>query len=116
MNKIAENPWDINKDNSVNIFDLVLVASQFGENGKNLKGDINGDSSVNIFDLVLVASHFGETYDSAAPTVFTSNLAPSFEVSLRAISTDKPDTMTFEVLIVNLKFTQKSRLFCVNFS
>ena len=107
MNKIAENPWDINRDNSVNIFDLVLVAGQFGENGKNLKGDINGDSSVNIFDLVLVASHFGETYDSAAPTVFTSNLAPSFEVSLRAISTDKSDTMTFEVLIDGLYSLEK---------
>ena len=107
INEIAENPWDINRDSNVNIFDLVLVASQFGENGKNLKGDINGDNSVNIFDLVLVASHFGETYDSAAPNVFTSNLAPSFEVSLRVISADKPDTTTFEVLIDGLDSLEK---------
>ena len=102
INKTTENPWDINRDSNVNIFDLVLVAGQFGENGKNLKGDINGDNSVNIFDLVLVASHFGETYDSAAPTVFTSNFAPSFEVSLRSISADKRNTTTFQILIDGL--------------
>ena len=50
INKTTENPWDINRDSNVNIFDLVLVAGQFGENGKNLKGDINGDNSVNKFD------------------------------------------------------------------
>ncbi len=53
-------PWDVNSDGIVNIQDLVLVASEFGQSGESLKADVNGDGTVNIQDLVLVASHFGE--------------------------------------------------------
>lgn len=53
-------PWDVNGDGTVNIQDLVLVASEFGRSGESLKGDINGDGTVNVLDLVLVSSHFGE--------------------------------------------------------
>ncbi len=53
-------PWDVNDDGIVNIQDLVLVASEFGQSGESLKGDVNGDGTVDIRDLVLVASHFGE--------------------------------------------------------
>ena len=57
---------DINGDGSVNILDLVFVASQFGSAEANLAADINSDGSVNILDLVLVAGMFGEA--SAAPS------------------------------------------------
>ena len=53
-------PWDVNGDGTVNIQDLVLVASEFGQSGESLKGDVNGDGTVNVLDLVLVSSHFGE--------------------------------------------------------
>ena len=56
----SETPWDVNGDGIVNIQDLVLVASEFGQSGESLKGDINGDGTVNVLDLVLVSSHFGE--------------------------------------------------------
>ena len=54
-------PWDVNGDGTVNIQDLVLVASEFGQSGESLKGDVNGDGTVNVLDLVLVSSHFGES-------------------------------------------------------
>ena len=67
-------PEDLNLDGVVNLFDLVRVASQFGQVEANLSGDVNGDGTVNLFDLVLVASHFGETAVGAAP--------PGVEVAL----------------------------------
>ena len=65
---------DVNGDSSVNIFDLVMVAGQFGKSGAGLSGDVNGDSSVNIFDLVMVAGNFGKSNVAAAPTVFAYKL------------------------------------------
>lgn len=53
-------PWDVNDDGTVDILDLVRVASEFGQSGEDLKGDLNGDGTVNVLDLVVVASHFGE--------------------------------------------------------
>ena len=57
---------DVNSDGGVNILDLVLVASGFGNEGPDLAADINGDGVVNILDLVLVAGAFGNT--AAAPS------------------------------------------------
>ena len=48
---------DVNGDGVVNIQDLVLVASGFGQTGQNA-ADVNGDGMVNIQDLVLVAGAF----------------------------------------------------------
>jgi hypothetical protein len=49
--------WDVNGDGIVDILDLVLVGSHFGEEGENINGDVNGDGIVDILDLVLVGSH-----------------------------------------------------------
>ncbi len=50
---------DVTGDNVINIFDLALVASQYG--GGDPLADVNGDGVVNIFDLALVANNFGKT-------------------------------------------------------
>jgi len=52
---------DINGDNCVNIFDMVMIASVFGTSGFSPLDpkDINDDGVVNIFDLTVAASNFG---------------------------------------------------------
>ena len=57
---------DVNSDGSVNILDLVSVASEFGVHGQNLAADVSGDGVVDIFDLLLVAGVFGNA--AAAPS------------------------------------------------
>ena len=59
-------PQDVNRDDVVNILDLVLVASVLGTEGLDLAADVNGDGVVNILDLVLVAGAFGDA--AAAPS------------------------------------------------
>ena len=49
--QIAE---DVNGDDVVNIQDLVLVASNFGQTGEHA-ADVNGDGIVDILDLVMVS-------------------------------------------------------------
>ena len=65
-------PQDVNRDDVVNILDLVLVASDLGDEGADLMADVNGDGVVNILDLVLVAGAFG---DVAAPASDAQALA-----------------------------------------
>ena len=57
---------DVNGDGTVNIADLVLVASNLDETGQNA-ADVNGDGTVNIADLVLVAGALGKS--AAAPSL-----------------------------------------------
>ena len=57
---------DVNGDGTVNIADLVLVASNLGETGANI-ADVNSDGVVNIADLVLVAGALGNS--ASAPSL-----------------------------------------------
>ena len=61
----------MNRDGTVNIQDLVLVASSLGKTGEN-DADVNGDGLVNIQDLVLVAGALGTS--AAAPSLYTQSL------------------------------------------
>ena len=54
---------DVNADGIVNILDLTLIATYFGETppgNQPSTPDVNKDGTVNILDLTLVASHFGK--------------------------------------------------------
>jgi hypothetical protein len=58
-------PWDedVNIDGIVNIFDLAIVAINWGKTGGAInppRADVNGDNVVNIYDLSAVALKYGQ--------------------------------------------------------
>ncbi len=56
---------DVNSDGSVNVLDLILIASNLGQSGQN-EADVNGDGLVSILDLIFVAGMFDNA--AAAPS------------------------------------------------
>ena len=52
--------WDVNKDGTVNILDLIIVANNLGVpvGEANPRADVNGDGVINVLDLTFVAGKF----------------------------------------------------------
>ena len=46
-------PFDLNRDGTINVLDLILISQHFG----TAEGDINRDSTTDILDLTLIAKH-----------------------------------------------------------
>ena len=59
-------PPDVNGDGNVNVLDLLVIVSKFGDTGTHIATDISGDGVVDILDLVLVAGMFEQ--EAAAPS------------------------------------------------
>jgi len=76
-------PWDINGDLKVDLLDLAVVESNFGEysyNPKMYNPDTNRDGIVDISDLVLVGKHHGEMY---LPDVVLQNRSSHEELRVK---------------------------------
>ena len=58
--------WDVNGDGTVNVLDLVRVATSLGT--ADTRADLNGDGKVNVLDLTLVAQNLGKTADTGGGT------------------------------------------------
>jgi hypothetical protein len=54
-------PGDVNGDSQVDVFDLSILLSHFGQTGQSRStGDLNGDGSVSVIDLSVLLSNFGK--------------------------------------------------------
>ena len=61
--------WDVNRDGTTNILDMVSVSRDFGKSAAlNSPSDVNSDGVINILDLIVVAQHLGELNATAAPS------------------------------------------------
>ena len=63
---------DVNGDGTVDIQDLVLVASNYGQTGENV-ADVNGDGVVHIYDIILIAAELNT--NAAAPALHPQDLS-----------------------------------------
>jgi hypothetical protein len=62
---VAMQNGDLDGDNDVDIFDMFIVASDFGKtSGYDQRADTNGDTVIDIFDLFYVAQEYGSTGES----------------------------------------------------
>ena len=53
---------DANRDGRVDVNDLTIVLSNFGQTGMSWsQGDFNGDGRVDVYDLTIVLASFGST-------------------------------------------------------
>ena len=86
---------DVNNDGSVNILDLILIASELGNTGTNLAVDVNRDGVISILDLVLVAGMFeGEAAAPSAqpqiPETLTAVEVQGWLIDARALQVRDP--------------------------
>ena len=102
---------DVNNDGSVNILDLILIASDLGNVGTNLAADVNRDGVVSILDLVLAAGMFEGTAaapaaHAQAPKTLTAVEVQGWLTDARALevrdSTVKRGFVVLEQLLVSL--------------
>jgi autotransporter-associated beta strand protein len=77
---------DANLSGGVDLSDLVIIASDFGQTGADwAEGDVNYDGNVDLSDLVIVASNFGASLTSVQPADFSSSFAAQWQLALAEI-------------------------------
>jgi hypothetical protein len=55
----SSKPGDVNGDGSVNLQDLSILLTHYGQNATASQGDLTGDSIVTLVDLSILLSHYG---------------------------------------------------------
>ncbi|MDE0684939.1 MAG: T9SS type A sorting domain-containing protein, partial [Candidatus Poribacteria bacterium] len=85
----------------------VMVATALGTNAaENPRLDVNADGTVNIQDLILVATHLGETTAAAAPVIIElpKHFTPeTLQQVLDLLRTQNDGSLAFQRAIANLE-------------
>lgn len=82
LSRAASNPpGDLNNDGQINIFDLSIFLSHWGQSGSGLPEDFNGDGTVNIFDLSIILSNFGKSASSGGYVGYTGTCTKTISPS-----------------------------------
>jgi autotransporter-associated beta strand protein len=77
---------DANLSGGVDLSDLVIVASDFGESGVDwAAGDVNYDGNVDLSDLVIVASNFGASLASMQTVDFDGSFAAEWQLAIAEV-------------------------------
>jgi Glycoside hydrolase family 44 len=77
---------DVNLSGGVDLSDLVIVASDFGQTGSDwAAGDVNYDGNVDLSDLVIVASNFGASLSSVSSANFSGSFAAEWQLALAEV-------------------------------
>ncbi len=71
-NEIQQLDEDVNRDGSINLQDLIFVASQYGQVGDENAADVNKDGVIDIADILLVAAALENV--NAAPPKYTHTI------------------------------------------
>jgi hypothetical protein len=89
-------PGDANKDGSVDVGDLGILAANYGGSNKSWgQGDFNGDGLVDVGDLGILAAHYGE--GSTQPSNFNVDYASAFGLVVED-DADETSPMACDVL------------------
>lgn len=56
--------WDINKDGSCTIIDLILISNYYGDKGSSgwIREDVDNNGTIEVIDLVFVSNHHGQLW------------------------------------------------------
>ncbi|NLS77400.1 MAG: hypothetical protein GXY76_09105 [Chloroflexi bacterium] len=106
---------DANDDDTVDIFDLVILGLSYNSTPADPdwdeRGDINNDGAVNLWDLVLV----GTNYNKTAPTAWSLLMAPKSTALVAPAKSNLALVNLGSDLVVEVKISEATEVFGAEF-
>jgi fibronectin-binding autotransporter adhesin len=106
---------DANLSGGVDLSDLVIIASDFGQTGDDFaQGDVNYDGNVDLSDLVIVASNFGASLSSVASAGFSGSFQSEWNLALAevhgaAVAVPEPGTIGLSAIGATALLSRRRR-------
>ena len=100
VNQVLTGLADVNNDGTLNILDVVLIASSFGESGES-PADLNGDGVVDLLDLYLIANALDNIESSPSGQVLSREELTAAQVQewlklAKQEPSQKPDPLSYQ--------------------